>query len=171
MTRLFMLGYIFSRMLNPLSYSVFILFILSVYVTVVDIFPTASWEIAINIITPLYTTLLFIRLLICLIALYLFVSFICKVMIIGKFVVKLSTFSFIAAICVLHAAVYFSVNGFPLALTYNQKNHALYSLYIQTPIELIATLLLGIMLALYVGVLSKERFKKNIGFIDDAIVD
>ena len=168
-TRIFMLGFIFSKMLNPFSYTVFLVYFVMIYGVVLDIVPTNKLTILTNATKVAYTPLLFVRLLLFAVALYLFTQFIVKIIVFGKIIVRRSMCSIIFALCICHTLVYFSVHGLPVTLTVQTKQHALYQLFTTTPVELVTTMILGILLALYIGILSIDKFKSDIGFIDDSL--
>lgn len=168
-TRIFMLGFVFSKMLNPFSYTVFLIYFVMIYGAVLDIVPTNNLSMLTNIVTDTFTPLLFFRLLLFTVSLYLFTQFILRIIMFGKIIVRRSMFSFILALCFCHTCVYFSMYRLPITITVQDKQHALYQLFSTTPIETVTTVVLGILLALYIGVLSPEKFKKDIGFIDDTL--
>lgn len=166
-TRMFMLAFVFSRMLNPLSYSVFLVMFTLFYFSAIGVIPSVQWHLVGEIITHLYVPLLFIRFLLFVTAIAMFATLVISIICFGKVIIKRATFSLILALCILHIVIFFVVNRLPITLSYTQSNHELNTLFIQTPVELITTIIFGVLLSLYCGVLARERFKKDIGFIDD----
>ena len=63
MSRVFMLGFILSRMLNPLSYTVFILFFIIVSVSTGNVIPKTALQGVAEIMSPIYLTILLTRVL------------------------------------------------------------------------------------------------------------
>lgn len=168
-TRLYLLGFIFSRMLTPVSFTVFLLFFMSVYVVVLDVIPTTNWHLVIMLVSKMYTLLLFIRLLLFATACTLLGLCVFKIVVFGLFIVRRAMFSLILALSIAHSVIYYCVNGLPLQLSMMQRQHSLHVMFSTVPIEVMTTIFLGIMLSLYVGILSSENFKKDIGFVDDTL--
>lgn len=165
MTRVFMLGFILSRMLQPISFIVFLVFITMVFLCSQDGPVTALQSILMDVISPLHATLILMTIVIVLTVFSLVIHFLLKVLLFGKYVVTLSMLGFLIALGAVQLFVYFSLNLLP---NWNGET-ILYDALNSGALELIALLMTGNLLALYVGVLSREKFKKNVGFIDDSI--
>lgn len=173
-SRVFMLGFILSRMLNPLSYTVFILFFILISVSTGAVIPKQSLQGFAELMNPLYLPLYLTSVLAHLIVIGLAINFFYRVIAEGKYIVKLSTFGFLIAVSTVQVFTYFCINALPQVGTPGElersfelftRQHALGYL------ELSSLLCMGILLALYVGILSREKFKKNIGFIDDTLYE
>lgn len=125
-----------------------------------------------EVIDPFDLPLLMTSMLAHFVIVVLLMNFIYRVIIEGKYIVKLSTLGLIIALSLVQIFTFFCMNALPtvqspgklvLVITdFIQYNALEY-------FELISLLFTGILLALYVGILSREKFKKNIGFIDDTL--
>lgn len=166
---MFMLTYLMSRMLNPLSLTVFLLFFTSVSLLFGNVLPEMPFAKLAEIATTVYPQLLFMRLLLFITAIVLVGLILFNVFVVGKIVIRRMTFSAILALCIGHVAIIYAAIALPVNLPLQYKQHALHQLFSHTPIEVMTTIMLGVLLSLYVGVLSKEKFKKDIGFIDDRL--
>ena len=113
MSRVFMLGFILSRMLNPLSYTVFILFFIIVSVSTGNVIPKTALQGVAEIMSPIYLPLLFTSVLASIIVAGLSINFIYRVIIEGKYIVKLSTFGFLIALSTVQVFTYFCINALP----------------------------------------------------------
>ena len=174
MSRVFMLGFILSRMLNPLSYSVFILFFIMVSVSTGNIIPKTALQGFAEVMHPLYLSLLFTSVLASIIVTGLSINFFYRVMIEGKYIVKLSTFGFLIALSTVQIFTFFCMNALPKVGTLGGLERQVVDFMQQNALgyfELCSLLFMGILLSLYVGILAREKFKKNIGFIDDTLYE
>ncbi|MGM9949635.1 MAG: hypothetical protein ACI33P_05890 [Lysinibacillus sp.] len=173
-SRVFMLGFILSRMLNPLSYTVFILFFIMVAVSAGTVIPKQSLQGFAELVNPLYVPIYMTGLLAHVIVMGLAINFLYRVIAEGKYIVKLSTFGFLLAISIVQIFAYFCLNALPKAAAPGAIERQLEVFARQNAIgyfELISLLCMGLLLALYIGILSREKFKKNIGFIDDTLCE
>lgn len=173
-TRVFMLGFILSRMLNPLSYSVFILFFVLVVISTGNIIPTTSLQAVADAMSPLYLPLILTSVVAHLLVIGFIFNFLYRVIIEGKFIVKLSTLGCLLAISAVQVFTYFCMNALPQISTKTMVEKQLSFLFDQNMIHVLSLsslLLMGMLLALYIGVLGREKFKKNIGFIDDTLCE
>ena len=174
MSRVFMLGFILSRMLNPLSYTVFILFFIIVSVSTGNVIPKTALQGVAEIMSPIYLPLLLTSVLASIIVAGLSINFIYRVIIEGKYIVKLSTFGFLIALSTVQVFTYFCMNALPQVSTPGRLERQVVDFMQQNAIgyfELCSLLFMGILLSLYVGILAREKFKKNIGFIDDTLYE
>ncbi len=174
MSRVFMLGFILSRMLNPLSYTVFILFFIIVSVSTGNVIPKTALQGVAEIMSPIYLPLLLTSVLASIIVVGLSINFIYRVIIEGKYIVKLSTFGFLIALSTVQVFTYFCMNALPQVSTPGRLERQVVDFMQQNAIgyfELCSLLFMGILLSLYVGILAREKFKKNIGFIDDTLYE
>ncbi|MFF5994480.1 hypothetical protein AAGS61_06945 [Lysinibacillus sp. KU-BSD001] len=174
MSRVFMLGFILSRMLNPLSYTVFILFFVMVSVSTGNIIPKIALQGFAEVMHPLYLPLLLMSILVHVIVTVLMVNFIYRVIVEGKYIVKLSTFGFLIALSTVQLFTYFCMNALPQVGVPGRVERQIADFVQQTALnyfELSSLLFMGLLLALYVGILGREKFKKNIGFIDDTLYE
>ena len=174
MSRVFMLGFILSRMLNPLSYTVFILFFIIVSVSTGNVIPKTALQGVAEIMSPIYLPLLLTSVLASIIVAGLSINFIYRVIIEGKYIVKLSTFGFLIALSTVQVFTYFCMNALPRVGTPGMLERQVVNFMQQNAIgyfELCSLLFMGILLSLYVGILAREKFKKNIGFIDDTLYE
>ncbi len=167
-----MLGFILSRMLNPLSYSVFILFFVVVSISAGGIIPQVMLHGFAEVMNPYYLPLLMTSIIAHIMIVVFLTNFIYRVIVEGKYIVKLSTLGLLIALSVVQTFTFFCMNALPIVrlpgslevgITNFIQNNAL------SYFELISLLFTGILLSLYVGVLGREKFKKNIGFIDDTL--
>lgn len=173
-SRVFMLGFILSRMLNPLSYTVFILFFILVSVSTGAVIPKQSLQGFAELMSPLYLPLQLTSLLAHFIVIGLAINFLYRVIAEGKYIVKLSTLGFLIAISTVQVFTYFCMNALPRIGTPGEMERQLELFTQQNALgyfELSSLLCMGLLLALYVGILSREKFKKNIGFIDDTLYE
>lgn len=169
-SRVLMLGFILSRMLNPLSYTVFILFFIMVAVSAGEVIPKQSLQGLAEFVNPLYVPMYMTGLLAHVIVIGLAINFIYRVIAEGKYIVKLSTFGFLLAISIVQIFTYFCMNALPQVAAAGEMERLLELFMRQNAIgyfELSSLLCMGLLLALYVGILSRGKFKKNFGFIDD----
>lgn len=169
---MFMLGFILSRMLNPLSYTIFTLFFLLVSISTGAVIPKESLQWFAELISPLYLTLQLVSVLAHFLVVWLAVNFFYQVIIEGKYIAKLSTFGFLIAISIVQVFTYFCMNALPLTGTMGEMERQFAVLVRQNVFgyfELLSLLCMGLLLALYTGILSRTKFKKNIGFIDDTL--
>ena len=174
MSRVFMLGFILSRMLNPLSYTVFILFFIIVSVSTGNVIPKTALQGVAEIMSPIYLPLLLTSVLASIIVAGLSINFFYRVIIEGKYIVKLSTFGFLIALSTVQVFTYFCMNALPRVGTPGMLERQVVNFMQQNAIgyfELCSLLFMGILLSLYVGILAREKFKKNIGFIDDTLYE
>lgn len=172
MSRVFMLGFILSRMLNPLSYMVFILFFIMVSVSTGNVIPKTALQGFAEIMSPIYLPLLLTSVLASIIVTGLSINFLYRVIIEGKYIVKLSTFGFLIALSTVQIFAYFCMNALPQVSTHGKLERQVVHFMQQNAIgyfELCSLLFMGLLLSLYVGILAREKFKKNIGFIDDTL--
>ena len=174
MSRVFMLGFILSRMLNPLSYTVFILFFIMISVSTGNVIPKTALRGFAEIMSPIYLPLLLTSVLASIIVIGLSINFFYRVIIEGKYIVKLSTFGFLIALSTVQVFTYFCMNALPQVSTPGRLERQIVDFMQQNSIgyfELCSLLFMGILLSLYVGILAREKFKKNIGFIDDTLYE
>lgn len=174
MSRVFMLGFILSRMLNPLSYTVFILFFIMISVSTGNVIPKTALRGFAEIMSPIYLPLLLTSVLASIIVIGLSINFFYRVIIEGKYIVKLSTFGFLIALSTVQVFTYFCMNALPQVSTPGRLERQVVDFMQQNAIgyfELCSLLFMGILLSLYVGILAREKFKKNIGFIDDTLYE
>ena len=174
MSRVFMLGFILSRMLNPLSYTVFILFFIMISVSTGNVIPKTALRGFAEIMSPIYLPLLLTSVLASIIVIGLSINFFYRVIIEGKYIVKLSTFGFLIALSTVQVFTYFCMNALPQVSTPGRLERQVVDFMQQNSIgyfELCSLLFMGILLSLYVGILAREKFKKNIGFIDDTLYE
>ena len=174
MSRVFMLGFILSRMLNPLSYTVFILFFIMISVSTGNVIPKTALRGFAEIMIPIYLPLLLTSVLASIIVIGLSINFFYRVIIEGKYIVKLSTFGFLIALSTVQVFTYFCMNALPQVSTPGRLERQVVDFMQQNAIgyfELCSLLFMGILLSLYVGILAREKFKKNIGFIDDTLYE
>ena len=164
MTRLFMLGFILSRMLQPVSFIVFISFFSIFFLCSMDWLSTSVQSELAAFVAPFHATFILMTFCILLALISITFHFLFKVLIQGKYIVKLSMLGFLIALAVVQLAVYFCLNQLPnwngSTIIYTSLNSGV--------LDLMSFILMGNLLALYVGVLSREHFKKNIGFIADS---
>ena len=173
-SRVLMLGFILSRMLNPLSYTVFILFFILIFVSAGTVIPKPPLQGVAEFINPCYVAVYMTGLLAHGIVIGLAVNFIYRVIAEGKYIVKLSTFGFLLAISIVQIFTHFCMNALPQAAVPGEMERQLELFIRQNALgyfELSSLLCMGLMLALYVGILSRGKFKKNIGFIDDTLCE
>ena len=174
MSRVFMLGFILSRMLNPLSYTVFILFFIMISISTGNVIPKTALRGVAEIMSPIYLPLLLTSVLASIIVIGLSINFFYRVIIEGKYIVKLSTFGFLIALSTVQVFTYFCMNALPQVSTPGRLERQVVDFMQQNAIgyfELCSLLFMGILLSLYVGILAREKFKKNIGFIDDTLYE
>mgnify|MGYP003487761723 FL=1 len=174
MSRVFMLGFILSRMLNPLSYTVFILFFIMISVSTGNVILKTALRGFAEIMSPIYLPLLLTSVLASIIVIGLSINFFYRVIIEGKYIVKLSTFGFLIALSTVQVFTYFCMNALPQVSTPGRLERQVVDFMQQNSIgyfELCSLLFMGILLSLYVGILAREKFKKNIGFIDDTLYE
>lgn len=165
MTRLFMLGYILSRMLQPVSLLVFIVFFSLFLLCSIDIVSTSIPDKLVVFIEPFHAAFTLMTICIALALIAIIVHFFFQVLVQGKYVMKLSMLGFLIALSLLQFIVYFCMNLLP---SWNGST-LLFTTLNNGVLEFISFVLMGNLLALYVGVLSREHFKKNIGFIADTL--
>ena len=174
MSRVLMLVFILSRMLNPLSYTVFILFFIMISVSTGNVIPKTALQGFAEIMSPVYLPLLLTSVLASIIVTGLSINFFYRVIIEGKYIVKLSTFGFLIALSTVQIFAYFCMNALPQVGTRGSIERNVVDFMQQNAIgyfELCSLLFMGILLSLYVGILAREKFKKNIGFIDDTLYE
>ncbi len=167
-TRVYMLGFILSRMLNPVSYSVFLLYFVLIALGTGSIIPKASLQSFADIVSPLYVPFVLVSIIANGIALYFLGHFLYCVIVEGKYIVRLSTLGFLLAVSGIHIFTYFCMNALPNVTAVEQRVEFWFGQGFRL-FEISSLLIMGIMLALYIGVLSREKFKKNIGFVDDTL--
>jgi len=165
MTRLFMLGFILSRMLQPISFAVFIIFFSIFLLCSVDWISSPIQHELVAFIEPFHAAFILMTLCISLVLISITVHFLFQVLVQGKYVMKLSMLGFLIALAVMQLIVYFCMNLLP---NWNGST-ILYTSLNSGVLELVSFILMGNLLALYVGVLSRGHFKKNIGFIADTV--
>ena len=174
MSRVFMLGFILSRMLNPLSYTVFILFFIMVSISTGNVIPKPALQGFAEMMSPVYLPLLLTSALASTIVAGLSINFFYRVIIEGKYIVKLSTFGFLIALSTVQIFTYFCMNALPRIGTPGLLERQVVNFMPKNAMgyfELCSLLFMGILLSLYVGILAREKFKKNIGFIDDSLCE
>lgn len=167
-----MLGFILSRMLNPLSYLVFILFFAVVSISAGGIIPKVMLEGFANVMSPFYLPLLMTSILAHIIIVVFLFNFIYRVIIEGRYIVKLSALGLLIALSIVQTFTFFCMNALPVVNTPGRVEVIIKEFIRYNALgyfELISLLLTGILLSLYVGILGRAKFKKNIGFIDDTI--
>ena len=165
MTRLFMLGFILSRMLQPISFAVFIVFFSIFLLCSVDWISSPIQHELVAFIEPFHAAFILMTLCISLVLISITFHFLFQVLVQGKYVMKLSMLGFLIALAVMQLIVYFCMNLLP---NWNGST-ILYTSLNSGVLEFVSFILMGNLLALYVGVLSREHFKKNIGFIADTV--
>lgn len=165
MTRLFMLGFILSRMLQPISFIVFIGFFSVFFLCSADWLSASLQSNLVAFIEPFHAAFILMTLCISLALISITIHFLFQVLVQGKYVMKLSMLGFLIALAVMQIIVYFCMNLLP---SWNGST-ILYASLNSGVLELVSFLIMGNLLALYVGVLSREHFKKNIGFIADTV--
>ena len=165
MTRLFMLGFILSRMLQPISFFVFITFFSVFLLCSVDLLSSAIQSNLVAFLEPFHAAFILMTLCISFIVISIVIHFLFQVLVQGKYVMKLSMLGFLIALAVTQLIVHFCLNLLP---SWNGSTILFASLN-SGVLELISFLIMGNLLALYVGVLSREHFKKNIGFVADTV--
>lgn len=165
MARVIMLGFILSRMLQPISFVVFIVFFSIFLLCSVDWLSSSYQSYLVSFIEPFHAAFVLMTLCITLVVISITVHFLFQVLVQGKYVMKLSMLGFLIALAVIQLLVYFCMNLLP---KWNGST-ILFEAINNGALELISCILIGNFLALYVGVLSREHFKKNIGFVVDTV--
>lgn len=172
-TRVYMLGFILSRMLNPISYTVFIVYFSVIAISTGVIIPQQKLLWIAERMGMVYMPLIVTGILASLLVFGFVMNFLYRVIVDGKFILRLSTFGLLLAISCVQLFSYFCMNALPRiterALV--EKSMAFWFDESMRLMELISLLMMGLLLAMYVGELAKEKFKKNIGFVDDTLYD
>lgn len=164
MTRVYMLGFILSRMLQPISFLVYLAFFFIVFLCSMDVVPPQFQSGFVQIFSPLQGAFVLTTNLICIVVITITVHFLYRVLVRGKYIMKLSMLGFLIALALTQIVVYFCLNLLP-----HWNGNTILLSPINGVMEMFSFVITGNLLALYVGVLSRGRFKKNIGFIDDSI--
>lgn len=165
MTRVYMLGFILSRMLQPISFLVYLAFFAIMFLCSMDVVPPKFQSGLVQIFSPLHGAFILMTNFICIAVITITAHFLYNVLVRGKYIMKLSMLGFLIALALTQLIVYFCLNLLP---SWN-GNTILFTPIHNGALEMFSFIVTGNLLALYVGVLSRARFKKNIGFIDDSI--
>jgi len=129
-----------------------------------DVVPPQFQSGLVQIFSPLQAAFILTTNLICIVVIAITAHFLYRVLVRGKYIMKLSMLGFLIALALTQLVVYFCLNLLP----HWNGNTILFG-PINGVMEMFSFVITGNLLALYVGVLSRGRFKKNIGFIDDSV--